>query len=93
MGLGGISPWQLLILLAIVLAIFGTKKLRNIGGDLGSAMRDFRGAMNDKDDPDKDQANSDDEQRVVDHQESARADTGEAKTEQTTANDSGHNKS
>ena len=35
MGLGGISIWQLLIVLVIVLLLFGTKKLRNLGTDLG----------------------------------------------------------
>ncbi|MEC9370580.1 MAG: twin-arginine translocase TatA/TatE family subunit, partial [Pseudomonadota bacterium] len=35
MGVGGISIWQLLIVLVIVLLLFGTKKLRNMGGDLG----------------------------------------------------------
>jgi sec-independent protein translocase protein TatA len=43
----GISPWQLLIVLAIVLLLFGTKKLRNLGGDLGSAIKSFRGAVKD----------------------------------------------
>lgn len=41
----GISIWQLLIILAIVALLFGTKRLRNIGGDLGSAIRGFKGAM------------------------------------------------
>ena len=41
----GISVWQLAIVLAIVLLLFGTKKLRHIGGDLGSAIRSFRGAV------------------------------------------------
>lgn len=41
-----IGPWQLLIILLIVLAIFGTKKLRNIGSDLGGAVKGFRSAMN-----------------------------------------------
>jgi len=45
MGFGGISIWQLLILLVIVLLLFGTKRLRNIGSDLGSAIKGFRGAM------------------------------------------------
>jgi sec-independent protein translocase protein TatA len=45
MGLGGISIWQLLIILAIVVLLFGTKRLRTLGGDLGSAVRGFRGAM------------------------------------------------
>jgi len=44
----GISLWQLLIVLAIVLLLFGTKKLRSIGGDLGGAVKGFRSAM-DKD--------------------------------------------
>ena len=47
MGLGGISMWQLLIILLIVVLIFGTKKLRNMGGDLGSAVKNFKGAMKD----------------------------------------------
>lgn len=44
--MGGISIWQLLIVLAIVLVLFGTKKIRNLGGDLGSAIRNFKHAMN-----------------------------------------------
>lgn len=47
MGLGGISIWQLLIILVIVALIFGTKKLRNIGGDLGGAVKGFKKALND----------------------------------------------
>ena len=50
MGFGGISIWQLLIVLAIVVMIFGTKKLRNMGGDLGSAIKGFKNAVgNDED--------------------------------------------
>ena len=45
MGFGGISIWQLLIILLIVVLVFGTKKLRNIGGDLGGALRNFKDAM------------------------------------------------
>ncbi|WP_293672797.1 twin-arginine translocase TatA/TatE family subunit, partial [Thiolapillus sp.] len=37
MGFGGISIWQLLIVLVIVLLLFGTKRLRNMGSDLGTA--------------------------------------------------------
>jgi sec-independent protein translocase protein TatA len=40
--IGGISGWQLLILLLIVVLVFGTKRLRNIGSDLGSAVKGFR---------------------------------------------------
>jgi sec-independent protein translocase protein TatA len=43
----GPSLWQLAIVLVIVLLLFGTKKLRNIGGDLGSAIKSFRGAVKD----------------------------------------------
>ena len=45
MGLGGISPFQLLIVLAIVLVLFGGKRLRSLGSDLGGAIKGFRGAM------------------------------------------------
>ena len=45
MGLGGISIWQLLIILAIVVMLFGTKKLRNVGSDLGGALKGFKVAM------------------------------------------------
>jgi sec-independent protein translocase protein TatA len=51
MGLGGISMWQLLIVLLIVVLIFGTKRLKSIGGDLGGALKSFRKAM-DSDDKD-----------------------------------------
>jgi len=42
MGFGGISIWQLLIVLAIIILLFGTKKLRSLGGDLGSAIKSFK---------------------------------------------------
>lgn len=41
----GISIWQLLIVLAIVILLFGTKKLKNIGGDLGGAVKGFKNAV------------------------------------------------
>jgi len=47
MGIGGISMWQLLILLLIVVLVFGTKRLRNMGGDLGAAIKGFRKGMED----------------------------------------------
>jgi len=54
MGLGGISIWQLLIVLVIVALIFGTKKLRGIGGDLGGAVKGFKSAL-DKDEKESDE--------------------------------------
>ena len=47
----GISPMQLLIILLIVALIFGTKKLRNMGGDLGGAVKGFKKALKDEDKP------------------------------------------
>jgi sec-independent protein translocase protein TatA len=51
----GLSIWHLLVVLLIVALLFGTKKLRNIGGDLGSAIKSFKNAMgneeNREDDP------------------------------------------
>ena len=44
----GISPTQLVILLIIVLLVFGTKRLRNIGSDLGSAIKGFRKGIEDE---------------------------------------------
>jgi sec-independent protein translocase protein TatA len=41
----GIGIWELVLLLLIVVVVFGTKKLKNIGGDLGGAIRSFRSAM------------------------------------------------
>lgn len=43
--MGGFSIWHWLIVLVVVLLIFGTKKLRNIGGDLGGAVKGFKDAM------------------------------------------------
>lgn len=47
MGFGGISIWNLLIILAIIVLLFGTKKLRGIGSDLGSAIKGFRNSISD----------------------------------------------
>ena len=49
--LGGISIWQLLIVLGIIILIFGTKKLRNVGSDLGGAVKGFKEAVSN---PEKD---------------------------------------
>ena len=46
----GISPWQLLIVLVIVVLIFGTKKLRNMGSDVGGAVKNFKKSMKDEGD-------------------------------------------
>lgn len=46
--MGGISIWQLMIVLGIVLLLFGTKRLRNIGSDLGGAIKGFKKAVGDE---------------------------------------------
>ncbi len=43
--MGGIGIWQLIIVAVIVVLLFGTKKLRNLGGDLGSAIKGFKNAV------------------------------------------------
>lgn len=48
MGLGGISIWQLLIILAIVILIFGTKRLKGLGSDVGGAIKSFKSAMSEE---------------------------------------------
>lgn len=43
----GLSIWHLLLVLAIVLVLFGAKRLRNVGGDLGAAIKGFKDAVSD----------------------------------------------
>ena len=49
----GIGIWELLIVLAIVLVIFGAKKLRNLGGDLGGAIKNFKQSVKEGEDGEK----------------------------------------
>lgn len=71
MGMGGISIWQLLIVLVIVLLLFGTKRLRNIGSDLGGAVKGFRSAMGDA-------AKNDDEAKRLEDTKAERTDEADA---------------
>ncbi len=57
MGFGGIGPGSLVIILLIVILLFGTKKFRNIGSDIGGAFRNFKKAVKD-DDPKKEDPES-----------------------------------
>tara|TARA_B100001057_G_scaffold426877_1_gene451287 strand:- start:276 stop:434 length:159 start_codon:yes stop_codon:yes gene_type:complete len=45
--MAGISIWSLLLIFAIVLLLFGTKRLKNIGSDLGGAIKNFKKSIND----------------------------------------------
>ncbi len=47
MGLSGISPLSLLLILIIIITLFGTSKLKSLGTDLGEAIKNFRRALND----------------------------------------------
>jgi len=78
MGIGGISIWQLLIVLVIVLLLFGTKRLKNIGSDLGNAVKGFKGAMKDGEkEADKQHLEKADEENVIEgevnHKESKKS--------------------
>lgn len=77
--LGGISIWQLVIVLAIVIMIFGTKKLRSMGGDLGGAVKGFKKAMSEED---KKQDESK-QAETLSHNKEADADFAETKTTET----------
>ena len=64
MGLGGISVPQLLIMLAIVLLVFGTKRMTSLGSDLGGAIRGFRKAMEGEDGKGSDRSTAE-QQRIA----------------------------
>ena len=53
MGFGGISIWQLLVILLVVLLIFGSGKLKSLGSDLGSSIKGFKKAVKDEDSEEK----------------------------------------
>ena len=81
MGLGGISIWQLLIVLAIIILIFGTKKFKNIGSDLGGAVKGFKKAMSDEE---KAQEDADNKQLKQDDADFTDANKADVKEEQKT---------
>ena len=61
--LSGISIWQLLIVLVIIMLLFGTKKLRNIGSDLGGAVKGFKDSMKDGEKDQQKQIAADDKEK------------------------------
>ncbi|MEN5018696.1 twin-arginine translocase TatA/TatE family subunit [Erwinia sp. Eh17-17] len=58
--MGGITLPHLLIIAVLVVLLFGTKKLRSLGSDLGSSIKGFKKAMSDEDDKEKDKTNAND---------------------------------
>jgi len=63
--MGSFSIWHWLIVLAIVVVIFGTKKLRNIGGDLGGAIKSFKDSMKTEDEAKKEEATKQEEPKKI----------------------------
>ncbi|MDA7797038.1 twin-arginine translocase TatA/TatE family subunit [Gammaproteobacteria bacterium] len=49
MGIGGISIWQILIVLLVIVVLFGGKKIRSLGSDLGEGLKGFKKAIKDED--------------------------------------------
>ncbi len=74
MGIGGISVWQLLIILLIVMMLFGTKRLRGLGSDLGAAIKGFRSSVS----TDGEKTEQEDESKDGDNAD-ATADTAQLK--------------
>ena len=54
MGFSGMSPWSLMLILGIAILLFGTKRLRTIGHDVGAAMKSFRKGMQEETSTDDD---------------------------------------
>lgn len=80
----GISIWQLLIVLGIVILLFGTKKLRNIGSDLGGAIRGFKKSMSDED------SKKDADQDAIEEEENADAKAYQASSAEEKPRDKSH---
>jgi sec-independent protein translocase protein TatA len=79
----GISIWQIGIILLIVVLLFGTKKLRNVGGDLGSALKGFKSAMSDDADKKEDKEKDADFQAVENKKEETPSSSTQQNTEKT----------
>jgi len=62
--MGTFSIWHWLIVLVIVLLVFGTKKLRNLGGDLGGAIRNFKSSMKEEEEKGKSDASTEDQKKI-----------------------------
>jgi sec-independent protein translocase protein TatA len=77
----GISIWQLLIVLVIVLLLFGTKKLRNLGSDLGGAVKGFKGAMS-KEDTAQDDADAEVETETLEQAQESTVVDGEVSSKE-----------
>lgn len=81
--MGGISIWQLLIIALIIVLLFGTKKLRSMGGDLGSAVKGFKKAIGEDEPAAKKEADADfDQKKLADDQQGEQAQKSQKDKEQ-----------
>ena len=85
--MGGISIWQLLIIALIIVLLFGTKKLRSLGGDLGSAVKGFKKAISDEEPAAKKEAEKDadadfEQKKLADSQQNEQAQKSQKDKEQ-----------
>ena len=62
----GISIWQLVIILAIVLVLFGAKRLRNVGSDLGAAVKGFKSAVKEEENKTEEEVKNIEEKKQAD---------------------------
>ena len=70
MGFGGIGPGSLILILLIVILLFGTKRLRSMGSDLGSALKNFKKSVKDNQSTDDDQTEADSGDKIENKAES-----------------------
>ena len=82
MGFGGISIWQLLIVLLIVMLVFGTKRIKSLGGDLGGAIKSFRNSMDSENAKDTDGGAESGEQKQIETDAAPDAQFAEQKEQQ-----------
>lgn len=80
MGIGGISIWQLLIIALIIVLLFGTKKLRTLGTDLGGALKGFKKAIKDDDEDSEEKKDPDQLTEEADQKKQEASGTVNART-------------
>ena len=80
----GMGPWELLIILAIVLLIFGPRRLKTLGSDLGTAIKGFRSAVNEREDAAREREEGDPQAIESEAVERSSAEEGAGKSEQKT---------
>ncbi|MFW5816891.1 MAG: twin-arginine translocase TatA/TatE family subunit [Wenzhouxiangella sp.] len=81
MGFGNIGWFQILVVLLIVLLVFGTKKIRTLGGDLGGAIRDFRKGMSEEEGEDSADGSAESAQKESEAEGSDKAKKSDKKAE------------